>query len=155
MGSQYNKIAKIEPGVIIELASFQLNERIHGNKHTKIDKADGMAVTLPPATGTGNTYAVVVGTAITSNSTTIKAASASDSFAGTAFGVDTDAEGATGYTWNADSGDDTFTMDGAARGGEIGDVILFTDLASGLWLVDARITQSGGSEATPFSATVS
>lgn len=152
----YNEFNKIAPGVVNCTAStLQVQERLHAGKVVTLNRAAGIAVTLPAATGTGRTYEFMLGTAITSNSTTIKAASADDSFAGMALGVDTDAEGATGYTWNADSGDDTFTMDGAATGGEIGDTIRLTDVASGLWRVEGFVTQSGGSEATPFSATVS
>lgn len=136
-------------------ATLSLTAALHAEKYVTVNKADGAALTLPAAAGTGNKYTVIIGTAITSNSTTVKAANANDSFAGMALGVDTDAEGATGYTWNADANDDTVTMDGTATGGAIGDVWTFVDYAANIWLVEGRITQSGGSEATPFSATVS
>ena len=136
-------------------ASVSLTAATHGERLVTVDKADGCAVTLPAAAGTGNKYTVIIGTTITSNSTTIKAANASDSFYGLAFGVDTDAEGASGYTWNADSGDDTVTLNGGATGGIAGDSFTFTDFAANKWHVHGEITQSGGSEATPFSATVS
>lgn len=136
-------------------ATLSLTAALHAERLVTVNKADGAALTLPAASGTGNKYTVIIGTAITSNTTTIKAANANDSFAGMALGVDTDAEGATGYTWNADANDDTVTMNGTATGGAIGDVWTFVDYAANIWLVEGRITQSGGSEATPFSATVS
>ena len=141
--------------VTLTAASDALTLAEHAERLLVVNKADGSALTLPAATGTGNKYTVLIGTTISSNSTTIKAASASDSFFGLAFGVDTDAEGASGYTWNADSGDDTVTMNGTATGGVAGDVWEFVDFATGKWLVEGKITQSGGAEATPFSATVS
>ena len=151
----YNRIKQISPGQVVETGDFQATSQKHGNKSTVLKNAAGQAVTLPAATGSGNVYNFIVGTTISSNSTTIKAASATDSFVGLATGVDTDAEGATGYTWNADSGDDTVTLNGAATGGKAGDVITITDIDAGTFLVQGAIAQSGGSEATPFSATVS
>ena len=136
-------------------ATLALTAAAHAERLVTVNKADGAALTLPAATGTGNKYTVIIGTTISSNSTTIKAASASDSFTGMAFGVDTDAEGATGYTWNADANDDTVTMSGTATGGVAGDRWEFIDYATGLWNVTGYLTQSGASEATPFSATVS
>lgn len=140
---------------VTETASFTLNAKEHGGRITNISKADGMAVTLPDATGSGMVYAVRVSTTITSNSTTIKAPDADNTFFGWALGVDTDLEGATGYTWNADAGDDTVTMNGSATGGIKGDIWYFTDVAANEWQVLGHITQSGASEVTPFSATVS
>lgn len=128
----------------------------HGNRTVIVNKADGAAITLPAAKGTGTQIKVYIGTTITSNSTTIKCPDASNSFFGGVVGVDTDLEGATGYTWNADAGDDTITMQGAATGGVKGDFFLFEDVAEDEWaIVGGYITQSGASEATPFSATVS
>jgi hypothetical protein len=74
---------------------------------------------------------------------------------GSARGVDDDAEGATGYQWNCETNDDTITMNGTATGGKAGDVWELEDIATDTWAVDGVLTQSGGSEATPFSATVS
>lgn len=132
-----------------------LTQATHGEKIVTVDDAAGAAITLPAATGTGMRIKIVITTTITSNSTTIKAASASDSFVGSARGVDDDVEGATGYQWNAETNDDTVTLDGSATGGKAGDYFILEDVASGVWLVEGSITQSGGSEATPFSATVS
>lgn len=135
--------------------SVALTAATHEGRIVTIDKADGCAVTLPAASGSGGRYKVVITTAISSNSTTISAANGSDSFIGGAVGSDDDGEGATGYTWKADSGDDRVTMNGASQGGEAGDFWTFEDVAANTWLVFGYIKQSGGSEATPFSAAVS
>lgn len=153
--TEINAVADKSTSVVAITDDASLTLAAHAERLVTVDDAAGAAITLPAATGTGNKYTVIIETTITSNSTTIKAASASDSFFGLALGVDTDAEGASGYTWNADSGDDTVTMDGGATGGIAGDVWTFVDFSTGKWLVEGRITQSGGSEATPFSATVS
>lgn len=76
-----------------------------------------------------------------------------DGFLGGVLGVDDDADAA--FAWKAESGDDTISLDGTATGGKVGDWFQFTDMAAGLWLVEGFITQSGGSEVTPFSANVS
>lgn len=134
-------------------ADTTLTAELHAGKTVVLGSATGDTVTLPAATGTGNIYRVAVGVAVTSNAHIVQVANTSDSFVGICIGVDTDVEGATGYTWNADANDDTFTMDGAATGGEIGDFIEVQDIASGVFMIlNARITQSGASEATPFSA---
>jgi hypothetical protein len=146
---------ELDPAVINTTAALTLVKKKHANRIVTVDAAAGVAITLPAATGSGDKYTVVITTTISSNTTTIKAASASDSFVGMAFGVDTDAEGATGYSWNADAADDTITMSGTATGGVAGDSWEFVDVASGIFKVVGFITQSGDSEATPFSATVS
>lgn len=127
----------------------------HEGRTITVNRAAGSTITLPAATGTGSKYKFYVGTTITSNSLIVKAASASDSFLGIALGSDNDGEGATGYTWKTDAGDDTITLNGTATGGYAGDVIEIEDVATGIFSIKAFIKQSGGSEATPFSATVS
>lgn len=127
----------------------------HGGRRVIATRAAGQAFTLPAATGSGQIFKLMLGASITSNSTTIKVANATDEFRGFAHGADDDGEGATGYTWKTDDNDDTITMNGSATGGEYGDTWELEDVASGLWLVKGFLKQSGGSEATPFSATVS
>lgn len=138
----------------ITAATFVMNDG-HAGKRIDLNRAAGIAVTLPASTGSGNKYRFYIKTAITSNTTTIKAASAADSFVGMAFGVDDDVEGATGYQWNAETNDDTVTMSGTATGGKKGDYWEFEDVETGVYRVVGYLTQSGGAEATPFSATVS
>lgn len=146
-------VVPVTPPVVVTAAEA-LTEAEHANRTVYLSNATGFAVTLPAATGTGNKYKIVVGTTISSGAQTIVAASAADSFVGSARGVDDDVEGATGYQWNAETNDDTVSMSGSATGGKAGDYFTFEDVASGIWLVEGSITQSGASEATPFSATV-
>jgi hypothetical protein len=153
--AEIDRVADLSSKIVnTTAATLALTLASHDSKIVTVNKADGAALTLPASSGTGAKFTVVIGTTISSNSTTIKVANASDSFVGMAFGVDTDAEGASGYTWNADANDDTVTMDGTAKGGVAGDVWTFTDIAANTWLVEGKLTQSGGSEATPFSASV-
>jgi len=98
----------------------------------------------------------VIGTAATSNANIIETSATSEHMTGIAIGADDDAEGAgTAHTWNCETNDDTVTMDGTATGGKAGDVITIVDYEATNFTVSALITQSGGSEVTPFSAAVS
>lgn len=152
--AEIDRIADVSARTVTVTNDTTLVQATHEGKTVVVNKADGAAITLPAAS-VGDKYTIIIGTTISSNSTTIKVANASDSFTGMAIAGDTDAEGATGYTWNADSGDDTITLDGAATGGVDGDKIEIECYAANKFNVFAKLTQSGGSEVTPFSATVS
>ena len=135
--------------------TLAITEALHGDRIIVIGKASGEVVTLPAATGTGNKYDFIIGVKATSNANIIKVANATDVFDGSqAIGRDADAEGATGYVWGAETGDDTLTMSGTATGGKVGDRIEVIDYKAGFFSVVAHLNQSGGSEVTPFSATV-
>jgi hypothetical protein len=141
-------------GVVNTTASLTLTAASHAGKTVTVNAAAGATITLPAATGTGDVYTVIVGTTITSNSFVIRVANATDSFYGSALAQDTDVDG-TLKMWSADSGDDTITGNGTATGGVQGDQWILRDIASGVFQVFGQMKQSGGSEATPFSAAVS
>jgi hypothetical protein len=132
--------------------NLALTAATHGNRIVYYDDADGV-ISLPAATGTGYTYTVVVKTPFTSGKIWVAATPGTDGFLGGLVGVDDDADAA--YAWKAEADDDTITGNGTSTGGKAGDWYEFIDVADSLWLVRGFITQSGGSEATPFSATVS
>ncbi len=131
--------------------NLSVTQALHGNRILYYDDADGV-VTLPASAGTGYSYLVVIKTSFTGGS--IVAASSSDSFLGGCSGMDTDVDG-TAKAFSCDANDDTVTLNGVATGGIAGDWIRFTYVAIGLWLVEGWLSFSGGSEATPCSATVS
>ena len=133
-------------------ASLTLNDPTHEGKTCSVNAAAGCAITLPASTGGGARYRLFIGTTITSNTTTIKVANASDIMAGTALlGAD---GGNTVNLWETGASDDTITMDGSTRGGIKGDYIELEDVALNVWFV-RFIGSATGAEATPFSATVS
>lgn len=149
--AELNSLADMSGKLVAQAAgNFALTAATHGNRITLVNDAD-VTITLPAATGTGYVYKVLIVTTAWTGGT-IQAASASDSFLGGINGVDDDADAA--YAWKAESADDTITGNGTATGGKVGDWYQFTDVATGLFLVEGFITQSGGSEATPFSAAV-
>ena len=65
-------------------ATLTATAAAHSGRTVLLDRAAGQAVTLPAATGTGNSYKFFVLTTITSNTTTIKVVDATDVMAGVA-----------------------------------------------------------------------
>ena len=127
----------------------------HAGKVIAFGRTAGTILTLPTATGPGDVYTFVILVAATSNANIIKVANATDVMNGSlAIQADTDADG-TLKCWMAEVGDDTITMAGAATTGGIkGGQIRCIDYASGFWSCTSFTISGGGSEVTPFSATV-
>lgn len=115
-----------------------------------LNRAAGIAVTLPAATGTGAEYRFFVGTTITSNSTTIKVVG-TDIMAGVAIVANDGGDTASIFETASDS--DTITFNGTTTGGIKGAMVTLIDVSSGLWSVNVTGAATG-TEATPFSATV-
>jgi len=133
-------------------ATLALTLATHASTTVVANRAAGITMTLPAATGTGAKYKIVVGTTVTSNSLKVQVANATDVMTGTAlFGQDA---ADTAVLFETAATDDTITLNGSTTGGIKGDIIELEDLASGLWGVTVRGSATG-TEATPFSATVS
>jgi hypothetical protein len=122
------------------------------NRTLLADRAAGITVTLPAAVGSGDKARVVVATTITSNNLIVKVADATDVMQGQAT-LAQDA-GDTSVMFEAAATDDTITMNGSTTGGLKGAVIELEDVDTNLWQVTVR-SAATGTEATPFSATVS
>jgi hypothetical protein len=114
-----------------------------------LNRAAGVTVTLPAATGSQAVYRFVLSTAVTSNSTVIQVANSTDVMAGSAA-----VGGSTGSVFSTLPASDTITMNGSTTGGLAGSFIELIDIAAGDWIVRAALVGSG-SPATPFSAAVS
>lgn len=113
-----------------------------------LNRAGGMTVTLPAATGSQAVYRFVVGTTFTSNGV-IQVANATDVMVGHA-----SVGGTTGNVFSTLPASDTITMNGSTSGGLAGSFIELQDISAGEWLVRAALIGSG-TPATPFSAAVS
>ncbi len=132
-------------------ATLAVSEAAHDGKIITLNKADGQAVTLPAATGSGTKLQFIIGTTITSVGTTIKV-TGDDIMTGAAIICNDTDDSVSGFETAAAS--DTITFDGSTTGGIKGDSVELIDIAANTWYV--RIVGSAtGSEATPFSATVS
>lgn len=128
---------------------------LHAGRVVQFGKTSGTVVTLPAATGTGNRYTFVIGTAATSNANVIKVANATDVMNGSlCLQQDIDSAGAL-KLWKAADNDDTISFAGAATtGGGVGTRVELIDYKSGFWHAFIMSFSGGGSEATPFSASV-
>lgn len=116
------------------------------------NRAAGVDVTLPAATGTGVRYRFVVGTTVTSNDINIRAAG-TDEFAGVIYQVDTDTtDTVAAYPALAGDNFDVISLNGSTTGGLIGDWIEVEDIASGTWALFGFINGTG-TVATPLAAT--
>lgn len=131
--------------------SLALTAPLHANRVVYVTDV-AAAYTLPAATGTGNVYTIVLGATITGAST-IKVASSADTMIGNA--VLFQDGGATVNGFAAAAGDDTVDLLGTSNstGGMLGAIYKFRDVASTLWHVEI-VSDAGGTEASPFSATV-
>ena len=108
--------------------------------------------TLPAATGSGAEFQFIVSVVNTSNYI-IKVADATDTIDGSVILHQDSANTVASFNTAADS--DTITLNGSTQGGvSIGDEITLIDIASNQYMVKGVLTGSG-TEATPFSASVS
>jgi hypothetical protein len=132
-------------------ATATVTPAAHSGRTVLLDRAAGQALTLPAATGSGNKYVFFVKTTITSNTTTIKVVG-DDVLAGLAIVANDGGDTASIFETAADS--DTITFDGSTTGGIRGATVELQDVAADLWFVRV-VGAATGTEATPFSATVS
>lgn len=120
----------------------------------KLDTVGGSTLTLPAATGTGNTYYVVVTATTTGGAHKVLAASGSDFMNGIVTGEN--ANTAKCFA-SAASTNHSLQMPFAGSqpsGGFIGDWFTLTDVATNLWTVRGMY-QAGTTPTTPFSSATS
>ncbi len=137
--------------ISVTSATLSITKRNHAGAALVANRAAGIAFTLPASDGSGAEYEIVVGTTFTSNAT-IKVANATDIMSGLA--INAADGGATAVAFETGVSDDTITFDGSTTGGIKGDRVRLKDISSGIWHVQV-IGSATGTEATPFSATVS
>lgn len=157
-----SKVARFSPDNVAPVqataSTLTVTAALHSGRTVALNLAGGIAVTLPAAAGTGDRYRFVVQTTFT-GAATIKVANANDYMIGTA-ALFQDAGDAVAAFATANSGtpateSDTITLFVASNttGGIKGAIIELEDLASNIWNV-RYVSDAGGTEATPFSATV-
>lgn len=142
-------IVRASGSVVNTTVALTLTEVDHAGRVVTANHTTGFAITLPEATGTGNDYRIYYGTTVASGSATIVAPSSATSFVG-GCSISTDIGG---VTIICNAADDTVTMSGSTTGGIVGTNFKFTDVASGIFMVEGFLCASG-SEADPFSAAV-
>lgn len=134
----------------VTAATLTVDRDSHAGAVVTVNRAAGTTITLPVSVGKGDKYTFVVGTTISSNNFIVKVANATDTmFGGVSISTDI-----AGVTMLCGGTDDTITMSGSTTGGVAGSFVTLEDVAVGKWLVSGFLA-STGTEATPFSATVS
>lgn len=136
-------------------STLTVTAALHANKMVTLDRAAGVAVTLPAATGTGNVYTFIQGTTLlTSASHTITAASSSDLYYGVAH-IDSTTKGdSNAFAANASSNYIvTFVFTGTIPSGFAfpGDIAIFRDIGTNKWIVEIRGSTAATTPTTPFS----
>jgi hypothetical protein len=139
--------ASVTSATLVITASNGLADAYNGEV-IPLNRAAGVTVTLPAATGSQAVYTFLVGTTFTSNGV-IQVANSTDTMNGIA-----NVGGGTGSVFSTLPASDTITMNGSTTGGLAGSLITLRDVATGDWIVTANLIGSG-SPATPFSAAVS
>lgn len=129
--------------------TLALTQALHANRAVKISSTSPIAVTLPAATGTGDTYTLYQQVAATATSHTY-AALGTDVIQGVAWVSTTSTDNAEAFATSATS--DKVSVNGTTTGGIVGDKWVFVDVDTGKWNVQGYISQTGNT-ATPFSAT--
>lgn len=149
--AEINRAADVSARVVnVTASTLTVTELAHDGKVITLNRAAGVAVTLPAATGSGTKLHIINGTTVTSNTTTIKVVG-NDTMVGFALVAQDSAD--TAVMFEAGGTDDTITWNGTTTGGIKGDSAELIDIAADLWWV--RVEGSAtGTEATPFSATV-
>lgn len=144
-------ISGVTPVAFTTGTTLALTQALHANRVVFVTDV-AAAYTLPDATGTGDKYTIILGATITGAST-IKVSRAADTFVGVAI-LFADG-GDTTVSFAAAATDDTVDLLGTANstGGLIGAIYEFWDAAANKWAVRI-VSDAGGTEATPFSATV-
>jgi hypothetical protein len=127
-------------------ATLTIDRDSHVNTVVNLDRAAGMTVNLPEATGSGDVYRFYVKTTFT-GSLTIAALSTDIMQGGVAVATDI-----SGVTCPTTATSDKLVMNGSTTGGLIGSYVECRDAVDATWIVTGFLS-STGTEATPFSAT--
>jgi hypothetical protein len=131
------------PATVVATANTTMTEQINLGRPLYLNLATGFTVTLPAATGTGNTYTIVVQTTASGGNYVVSAAG-SDKI----FGTITVA-GTTNGSFVANN-NVTVTMNGTTQGGIKGSTLFYTDMGPNFWFVEGNLVGSGTVQ-TPVS----
>lgn len=137
--------------VSVTASTVTLDPATHAGRPVVLNLAAGIAVTLPAATGTGDEYKLIVGTTFT-GAATVKVVG-NDIMKGTALLFSDAGDATVGFATAADSDTITLWATGSTTGGIAGEVVELIDIAADTWFVKL-VSDAAGTEATPFSATV-
>jgi hypothetical protein len=119
----------------------------HVGRVVTLNRATGVALTLPLATGTGSKYELVVATTFT-GAATVVTAQTTDVMTGTAILFQDGGDTVVGFNTTNATTLSLFATDGR-NGGIKGAKVMLTDIATNLWSVE-YVSDAANTESTPF-----
>jgi hypothetical protein len=150
-GAEINRACDASTRIVPVTANLALTEALHDGKVMVLNKADGLAITLPAATGSGAKFKLVVLTTFT-GAATIKVVG-DDIMKGYALlGLADEGDGSKFFATASDTDTITFAAN-STTGGVAGATVELIDIAANTWFVEV-VSDAAGEEATPFSASV-
>lgn len=138
------RLVTIVTTATVALSSFRLG----GMRLINVQRATGVAFTLPTATGKRGKFRFFIGTTISGGTTTLKAAG-SDVISGAAIIA---GGSSNGPTFATASNTNTITLNGTTQGGILGSYIELEDAGLAQWRVK-YVGVGSGALVTPFSNT--
>ena len=149
---ELNRAADVSARVInVTGSSLAILEATHDGKIITLNRAGGIAITMPEATGSGMLITFVVGTKFTSNATITLADLVNTALIGHASIVDSDTTDLI-HRFTPGSTFDLVTLSGTNTGGGLGCIIRYIDVATDVWSVEIIEPVGGTAPATPFSS---
>lgn len=142
-----------DPFQITGSATFQLLTPGNYGRILVPNFAGTVTIQLPLATGSGFWFEVYLGTNSAGQTTVVQRGISTDRMQGSVFiGIHNSTSGKV-FQASQTSNANTCTLNGTTQGGvSVGDTLLLTDIASGIWAIQGTVVGSG-TIATPFSNT--
>ncbi len=108
--------------------SLTVTAALHAGKVIVLNNTAPITITMPAATGTGDTYEFFVNAAATATSSVINAASATDVMLGFALSASTTVKMLVASATSA-----VIQLNGGSQGGVVGDTVKLKDVAASVW----------------------
>ncbi len=121
----------------------------HVGRTVVLDRATGIAVTLPTASGTGNVYKLFIKTSFTGAASVVVGATTTELMMGTALLLQDAADTVVGFNATAATTLNLWNTDGRF-GGLAGASVTLVDVATGVWQV-SYTSDAANTEASPFA----
>ena len=151
--AELNRVADVSVRVVAQTAAtLAVTELLHDGKVITMDRAGGIAVTMPEATGSGMVITFIWITKFTTNGTITLADTTNTLLLGHASIVDSDTTDLV-HMFTPGATFDLVTLDGTNTGGGLGCWIQYIDLATDKWSIQMFEPVGGTAPATPFSST--
>ena len=150
--AEINRAADTSARIVAVTAStLAVTEAAHDGKIITLDRAAGIVVTMPEATGSGMVITFTVITKFTSDATIVLADLVNTALIGQASIVDSDTTDLV-HLFTPGATEDLVTLDGTNQGGGLGCWIQYVDLATDVWGIQMVEAVGGTTPATPFSS---